>query len=161
MARASFELIEAIRKTADTLQQGSAYMWGHMGSCNCGHLAQEITRLSKADIHAYAMRGHGDWTEQVMDFCPSSGMPMDLLISQMLEAGLDTDDLVHLERLSDTSVLLKLPFAERNLQHNLRNDVVKYLNTWAIVLEEQLAEKVNLGELLVKEVVEEEATVTA
>jgi len=151
MAIASFELIEAIRNTAEKLQQGSAYMWGHMGSCNCGNLAQEISSLSKADIHAYAMRGHGDWTEQVMDFCPNSGMPMDLLISQMLEAGLDTDDLVNLERLSDNSVLLKLPSAERNLKHNHRDDVVKYLNTWAMVLEEKLAEKVNLGALLAKE----------
>ncbi len=147
MARASFELIEALRRTAANLKKGAPYMWGHMGSCNCGNLAQEITHLSKADIHTYAMRGHGDWTEQVMDFCPSSGMPMDLLISQMLEAGLDTDDLINLERLSDNSVLLKLPFADRNLKHNHRDDVVKYLNTWALLLEEKLAEKVNIDEL--------------
>lgn len=126
-------------------------MWGHMGSCNCGNLAQEITKLTKADIHAYAMRGHGDWADQINYFCPTSGMPMDLLISEMLNAGLDREDLVHLERLSDQQVLRQLPPEERNLRHNYRDDVVKYLMAWASLMEEQLTEKINLAEALAPE----------
>lgn len=150
MARVNSELVAAIRRTAEKLKKGSPYMWGHMGSCNCGHLAQEITRLSKSEIHAYAMRGHGDWSEQVNDFCPTSGLPMDLLISQMLDAGLDRDDLSHLERLSDQQVLRRLPPAERHLRHNLRDDVVKYMLAWAELLEEQLVEKIDIKEALVR-----------
>ncbi len=60
MAQAKVEIIDALRRTAKKLSVGSEYMWGHMGSCNCGNLAQEITKRSKAEIHAYAMQGHGD-----------------------------------------------------------------------------------------------------
>ncbi|MEQ8414285.1 MAG: hypothetical protein RIE86_00145 [Imperialibacter sp.] len=146
MARANAALIQAIRRTAEKLKKGNDYMWGHMGSCNCGNLAQEITQLTRASIHAYAMRGHGDWADQINDFCPTSGMPMDLLISEMLSAGLDREDLIHLERLSDQEVLSKLPLTERNLRHNYRDDVVKYLTTWASALEDELVEKVNISD---------------
>jgi len=146
MAKANAALIQAIRRTAEKLKKGNDYMWGHMGSCNCGNLAQEITQLTRADIHAYAMRGHGDWSDQINDFCPTSGMPMDLLISEMLSAGLDREDLVHLERLSDQEVLCKLPLTERNLRHNHRDDVVKYLTTWASALEDELLDKVNISD---------------
>ncbi len=147
MAKASLHLIRALRRAAKELKSGSSYMWGHMGSCNCGHLAQQITQLSRAEIHAYAMRGCGDWSDQVMDFCPTSGMPMDLLISQMLEAGLTTEDLAHLEKLSAPEILQRLPVGERHLQHNKRDDVVKYLGTWAQLLEEQLVDQVEIGGL--------------
>jgi len=60
MAQAKTEIIDALRRTADKLKNGSQYMWGHMGSCNCGNLAQEVTKRTKAEIHAYAMQGHGD-----------------------------------------------------------------------------------------------------
>lgn len=147
MARANESLIEALRRTAANLKNGSPYMWGHMGSCNCGHLAQQITRLTKAEIHEYAMRGRGDWSEQVMDFCPGSGMPMDLLIGQLLEAGLSTEDLSYLEKLSDPEILRRLPRGHRHLQHNLRDDVVKYMLLWAVTLEEKLAEDVSISDV--------------
>jgi hypothetical protein len=137
MAKATAELIAALRRTAAKLDKGVGYQWGHMGSCNCGHLAQELSGLSKAEIHAYAMRKYGDWTEQVQDYCPSSKMPMDLLISTMLEAGLSTDDLKNLERLSDQSVLENLKGGKRYLNKNSRADVVEYLKTWASMLENE------------------------
>ncbi|WP_236676295.1 hypothetical protein [Chryseolinea lacunae] len=139
MARASYEIIQLLRRTAQALQQSNTYQWGHMGSCNCGFLAQEVTHLRKDEIHRRAMQRHGDWSEQLNDYCPASGLPMDTVIDDMLMQGFDTDDLKHLERLSDGNVLHRLPVAERNLHHNLKPDVVKYLNTWADLLEDQLA----------------------
>ena len=56
MATANPDLIAAIEKTTLNLSKGSPYQWGHMGSCNCGNLAQELTKLSKAEIHSYAMQ---------------------------------------------------------------------------------------------------------
>ena len=50
MAKATPILIEAIRNTAKKLETGAPYQWGHMGSCNCGNLAQEITDLSEKEI---------------------------------------------------------------------------------------------------------------
>lgn len=148
MARPKPELIEALRNTARKLAKSQQYQWGHMGSCNCGHLVQEITKLSKAEIHAYAMRTRGgDWSEQALDFCPTSGFLMDQVISYMLDAGMDIVDFKHLERLSDKEVLNRLPQQERYLRHNVREDVVKYMNTWADLLEEKLAVQISLEDV--------------
>lgn len=137
MTKANPELIAALRRTAINLQKNSPYQWGHMGSCNCGHLAQEITSLSKKEIHARALRSRsGDWNEQLIDYCPTSGLPLDEVISEMLAAGLDREDLKQLERLSNPAILNLIP-GKPNLQHNKREDVVAYLTAWAKLLEEE------------------------
>jgi len=139
MARPNLDLIAALRRTAQKIQHGAPYQWGHMGSCNCGNLAQELTKLTKAEIHANAMaNGRGDWNEQLNDYCPTSGLPMDLLIGEMMEKGLDSEDLKYLERLSDIRVLQRLPKEKRFLRHNFRDDVVLYIREWADLLEDQL-----------------------
>lgn len=140
MARSSAQLVAAIRQTADRLVKGANYQWGHMGSCNCGHLAQTITQLDKSHIHRAAMWRHGDWSEQLRDYCPQSGLPLDEIIDQMITWGLSTDDLAHLERLSDANVIKALPPGRRYLHHNLRDDVVLYLSTWADLLELELVQ---------------------
>lgn len=145
MARPNLDLIAALRRTARKIEQGSPYQWGHMGSCNCGNLAQEITKLTKAEIHAHALaNGRGDWNEQLNEYCPTSGLPMDLLINEMIDAGLDSDDLKHLERLSDRRILNRLPENKRHLRHNYRDDVVLYISEWATMLEEQLLSTIKL-----------------
>ena len=145
MAKSNVYLIESLRRTAKKMSEGAPYQWGHMGSCNCGNLAQEITRLSKAEIHAYALQTRfGDWSEQTAEFCPTSKLPMDLVISEMMEAGLTRTDLKNLEKLSDKKVLKRLPLEDRYLKHNKRDDVVKYILTWADLLEEELLSKIDL-----------------
>lgn len=151
MARPSRRLIDAIRNTAQKLSKNTDYQWGHMGACNCGTLAQELTHLTKGEIHNYAMRGHGDWTEQVEAFCPTSEMPMDLLINQLIAAGLTLEDLINLERLKDQEVL-SLIYREKkeHLQHNKQEDVILYLNAWADLLEKELRQK-TLDQILITE----------
>ncbi len=144
MARPNPELIDALRRTARKLKDGAPYQWGHMGGCNCGNLAQELTKLSKDDIHRYAMQRYGDWNEQVEDFCPTSALPIDVVISEMIGAGLMLEDLKNLEKLSDRQVLARFPIEKRFLKHNVRNDVVAYISEWAEMLEEQLLEKITL-----------------
>jgi hypothetical protein len=144
MAKESVELISAIRKAAKRLAQSSQYEWGHMGACNCGFLAQEITQLRKEEIHQRAMTGHGDWTEQLNDYCPTSGLPMDDLISELVGAGLDTADLKHLERLSDPMVLQAMDVTSGFPRHNNKGDVVRYMHTWADVLEAKLLHRIEL-----------------
>lgn len=139
MAKPNPRLIDALRTTAQNLREGAPYQWGHMGSCNCGHLAQVITAVPGETIHSGALRGHGDWSEQVIDYCPASGLPMDDIISAMLAAGLNRDDLIHLERLSDPLILKRLPADRRHeLRRNRRDDVVSYLSCWADLLEAEL-----------------------
>lgn len=115
MATTSIELIEAIRTTARKLESGAMYHWGHMGACNCGNLAQELLKVSKADIQAWALETReGDWSEQTEEYCPTSNLPMDLIIRKMLNKGLSAQDLKHLEKLSDPKVVSLLPGAVRN-----------------------------------------------
>ncbi|MEM6845661.1 MAG: hypothetical protein AAF944_17665 [Bacteroidota bacterium] len=159
MASPKPALIVAIRNTAKKLASSPQYQWGHMGSCNCGHLVQEVTQLSRADIHEYAMRTRGgDWSEQAMDYCPTSGYLMDQVISIMLEAGMDLVDFKHLERLSDKAVLARLPQGSRHLRHNYREDAVIYLNAWADLLEDRLLQQVELPSLEITPVAVEYAS---
>jgi hypothetical protein len=144
MARPSVDLISKVRQAARIIAAGAPYQWGHMGSCNCGHLAQAITKRSKGDIHGRAMQRHGDWEQQLRDYCPQSGLPLDEVIDEMLAMGLTRRDLSNLERLADPAILRILPPERRYLRHNQREDVVLYLKTWADVLENELLEKVDL-----------------
>lgn len=128
MTRPSADLIRALRETASRLERSTIYQWGHMGQCNCGHLAQTITGLSPAEIHAFALAREGDWEQQARDYCPDSGLLIDHVLASLMEIGLDAQDIRNLERLSDPSVVRRLGFYPR---HNRRDDVVSYLRAWA------------------------------
>lgn len=151
MAISSIELIEALRRTAQKLESGATYHWGHMGACNCGNLAQELLLVSKAEIHAWALESReGDWSEQTDEYCTTSHLPMDLMIRKLLEKGLSAHDLKHLEKLSDPQILALLPESERELNYHHKSDVISYLRAWAILLENNLVEKVSLNGLFVE-----------
>jgi hypothetical protein len=145
MAKASFEVVEILRRTAIEISGNDAYQWGHMGSCNCGFLAQQVTKLSRAEIHRRAMQGHGDWNEQLNDYCPASGLLFDDVIDSLLSAGFDIDDLRQLENLGNNEVLAEI--SRENLSRNDRNDVALYLNIWADLLEVKLLSKLSLPRL--------------
>ncbi|AMQ56903.1 hypothetical protein [Algoriphagus sanaruensis] len=149
MAKPNPQLISAIERTVLKLQTGAPYEWGHMGACNCGNLAQELTKLTKGEIHQYAMQRHGDWNEQLIDYCPTSGYPMDLMISKMIDAGLSIDDLAHLERLSDQTILRQIPKERRDkMNQNSREDVILYMQTWANLLREKWIENQEISDAL-------------
>lgn len=149
MARATIEVIQALRNTIHRLRNSNSkdYQWGHMGSCNCGFLAQEITHLRKDEIHARAMCRYGDWSEQLHDYCPTSGLLMDDLIREMLDFGFDRDDLIHLERLSHPKVIAYAKTEERTFQHNVKEDAIRYLNLWADMLENEMIDQINVPRL--------------
>lgn len=155
MAVITLHLIESFRKTITKLKKNAPYQWGHMGACNCGNLAQELTQLSKAEIHQFAMQKSGDWNDQLIDYCPTSGYPMDLMISKMIEAGLTIDELRHLETLSHPRILQHIPFEKRiSLQKNRKDDVILYMETWADLLENEWVKQqsVNLEEITQKNI---------
>ncbi len=136
MATATPKLISALRTTAARLREGSNFQWGHMGSCICGHLAQTVTELSPAEIHRRAMERHGDWSEQSVEHCPTSGLAIDHVIDEMLALGLHIGDLRHLEKLSDPRILARVP--ARWLRRQDRNHAVQYMEAWAELLEDEL-----------------------
>ncbi|HEY4182984.1 MAG TPA: hypothetical protein VGM90_39440 [Kofleriaceae bacterium] len=139
MARPSALLVQALRTTIVRLDAGSVYQWGHHGQCNCGHLAQTVCRLPAAKIHAFALERDGDWEALCNAYCPTSGLPIDDVITELVALGLTTDDLAHLERLDDPAVLAALHGGHRWLRRNDRADLVAYLSAWASLLERSLA----------------------
>ena len=144
MAKHTPSVILLLRTTAKELENCSDYQWGHMGSCNCGFVARKISGLSKDKIHTLAMQRTGDWSEQLNDYCPGSGLPMDSLISEMIAFGFDTEDLRHLEHLSDRAVLQLLPTDKRYLIRHSKTDVTLYLQAWSALLESRLLEEITL-----------------
>lgn len=139
MATPSLELIDALRTTAHNIATGAPYQWGHMGSCNCGHLAQVLTSFTRAEIHAWALESReGDWSEQTAEYCPNSHIPMDKMIDALVAKGLSIEDLRHLEYLSDPLVLQQVSEKDKPLEYNRKEDVIKYIRAWASVLENHL-----------------------
>jgi hypothetical protein len=145
MAQANILLIEALRETAARLRNGAAYSWGNHGACNCGNLTQVVTKLSKEEILAYAHTGIGEWTELAEDYCGVTNAPAGLLISKLQEIGLTPSDIHNLEYLEDKVVLQRLPGGFRWLKRNVREDVIVYFETYADLLEEQLANKISIS----------------
>lgn len=144
MATATIELIQALRETATRLKNGSHYAWGHHGACNCGNLAQVVTNLSEGEILRYAHAGIGEWTELAQEFCPVTQLPINMLISQLEAIGLTPTDIHHIEYLTDREVLNHLEGGFRWLKRNKREDAIAYFNAFANLLEEQLANSINI-----------------
>ncbi|HKS21658.1 MAG TPA: hypothetical protein VJZ76_02580 [Thermoanaerobaculia bacterium] len=128
------DLLAALDRTIARLSGDTAYSWGHMGMCNCGHLAQSITGLTQAEIHASALEREGDWEAQANRYCPSSGLLIDTVLAAMFALGLTRDDIRHLEKLSDPNVLRGA--GRTYLRRNQRDDVLVYLKAWREVLDE-------------------------
>src|SRR5262245_31111342 len=105
----SSRLAVALRITADRIERGAPYQWGHMGQCNCGHLAQPITQRTSAEIHCSALaEGTGEWSEHLRDRCASTGALIDDVTDALISLGFTRDDLAHLEDLSAPQVLKEL-----------------------------------------------------
>lgn len=144
MAHPNLTLIGALRKAAATLKAGAPYAWGHHGACNCGHLLQAVTHLSKEEILRAAHTGIGEWTEIAEDYCPVSLAPAYLLIARLEAIGLTPTDIHYLEYLKDRAVLESLPGGFRWLRKNVREDVVLYFETFARLLEDRLLESIRI-----------------
>ena len=137
MARPNAELVTALRTTASRLRDGAAYRWSSFAACNCGNLVQTVTSLSAKEIHEAAFQRPGDWAEQAREYCPGTGYPLDYVFQRLFELGLEREDIGHLERLSCPRVRRRVGI-DVELHHNRRADVVRYMEAWADMLEEQL-----------------------
>jgi hypothetical protein len=145
--RIRLQKIEALRQTAARLQNGAEYDWSHQGNCNCGHLVQTVTKLSKSEIHRLALQKAGDCGEKALEYCPTSDYPIDHIITTLLELGFTRRDLYELERLSSQPVLELVPKPRKPLRHNQCRDVVVYMYTWADLVEEELLRKISIPDL--------------
>jgi len=150
MAHPNRALIGGLRSAAAGLVNGNYYAWGHHGACNCGHLLQATTKLTKEEIVTYAHTGIGEWTELAQETCSVSNTPLNLLLTKLQQLGLTPTDIHNIEYLEDREVLNRLPGGFRWLKRNLREHVVLYFETMAFMLEDRLISntEVNYSELL-------------
>ena len=144
MAFPNLTLIGALRQAAANLKAGGHYAWGHHGACNCGHVLQVVTHLSKEEILKQAHTGIGEWTELAEEYCEVTGAPAYMLVGKLEAIGLTPTDIHCLEYLKDRTVLEKLPGGFRWLQKNVREDVIVYFETFAQLLEDQLVQHIPL-----------------
>ena len=138
MAYPNRALILALEATHAKLINSPLYAWGHLGACNCGHLAQVVTQKSAAEIHRLALRRAGDWGEVAIDYCPQSGLPVDHILSEMFDLGLSATDIDHFEDLSDPEVLAEVVTPGVYLSRNDKNHVLLYIEGWIRVLKRAL-----------------------
>ena len=152
MAHPNTALIEGLRTAAAGLVNGNYYAWGHHGACNCGHLLQATTQLTKEEIVRYAHTGTGEWTELAQENCEVTGAPINLLLKKLQQLGLTPTDIHNIEYLEDRDVLNRLPGGFRWLKRNVREHVVLYFETMANMLEERLISniEVDYSELLLQ-----------
>ena len=136
MAKASQELIDALRETAGRVSTGVRYEWGRMAHCNCGHLIQTVTQRQGAEIAKTVEHHPLEWTEHARDYCPNSGHAVEDLFKALANMGFGREDVIHLENLSDPTVLKHL--GSTYLQRNHREDLVRYLYAHAELLENQM-----------------------
>lgn len=144
MAHPTIALVHALRQAAHNLRNGAPYAWGHHGSCNCGHVLQVVTQLSREEIVRHAQTVYGEWTEIAEEYCGVTNAPAYLLVSKLEQLGLTPTDIHNLEYLEDKAVLQQLPGGFRWLKRNVREDVVIYFETFATLLEEQLIRSIPL-----------------
>lgn len=138
MAKATIELIGALRETALRLRKGAHYAWGHHGACNCGNLVQVVTNFSEGEILRYAHQGIGEWTEMAEEFCPVTSAPLTLVISRLEQIGLTPTDIHNIEYLADKEVLKNLEGGFRWLKRNKREDAIAYFEAFANLLEDKM-----------------------
>jgi len=129
------DLIKALRETADRLNNGARYEWGHMGRCNCGHLVQTLTDMTDIEIAESVDYQLNEWTEHANDYCDGSRTKVQDLFDTLGGFGLGPEDLRHLEHLSDRRILQRID-GRQELRKNVVSDVSLYMRTMADVLEE-------------------------
>jgi hypothetical protein len=144
MANPSITLIEALREAAKRLKSGAHYSWGHHGACNCGQLLQVITSLEEKEILSRAHTGCGEWTEIAAESCSITGIPVDVLVSDLQSAGLTPTDIHNIEYLNNKAVLNCLPGGFRWLKRNVRQDVIDYFEAFALFLEHRLLKEISI-----------------
>jgi hypothetical protein len=147
MAYPNLTLVQALRDAANNLRSGAHYAWGHHGSCNCGHVLQVVTQLTKGEIIRHAQTIAGEWTEIAEEYCGVTNAPAYLLIAELEKIGLTPTDIHSLEYLGDRTVLNALPGGFRWLQKNNRDDVITYFETFAQLLEDRWLETIEIPEM--------------
>jgi hypothetical protein len=84
----------------------------------------------------------GAWEPENVGACGATGTPLDVVLDELRQLGLDASDVRHLERLSDPAVRRRLGTNTVDFPHYVRTNVIAYLDAWADLLAERLGTSV-------------------
>ena len=115
-------LIEALTSVVTALRNNTiAYNWIKQNTCNCGLVAQAITRTGNEELSRDYIQPIStplkekkkskfcpSWSDMVAEYCPLTGEPIAEVFKKLYEAGLTREDIGHLEYLSDPIILKKI-----------------------------------------------------
>ena len=129
------ELITALKQTANDLNNGCKYEWGHMGRCNAGCLVQNLMNKTDTEVAKMVDYDIAEWSEHAKDYCIGTNQKVNDLFSTLNSFGLSYKDIMHIEYLSDPAILSLMPEHRRHLRKNSPSDVSDYMNCFAQHLE--------------------------
>lgn len=149
-------------------EQKIGYDWSGHGTCNLGLVASCLLGKSPHelqndfDILSHGMgRDSADWKEAVSYYCPLTGLSSTMIFRRLQIAGLNREDMINLEYLSDPLVLKRIlectpfwkkwfillggpsPFINKHYYKEEENLIV-YLEAWIeLIKEENFAQNVD------------------
>ena len=125
MPNSNPELIAALRTTADRLESGVRYEWGHMARCNCGHLVQTITGMTDRQISCSIDHQLAEWTDYAESVYAGTNVKVDDLFRELERIGFNRTDVIGLENLTDkmAQFLVAGPDAEKILGDLMKQPV--------------------------------------
>lgn len=108
------KLITALRAAARSIESGTIdYDWAEQCRCNCGVLACALTGSPPSKLSLPSVKGGLTWQQIVGRHCPITGLPEQVTLRAMFEAGLTQQDIIELENLSNPAVCERAGFGRK------------------------------------------------
>jgi hypothetical protein len=153
MATPTVRLVQVLRDTADSIEDGSAdYLWLRPTHCNCGLVMRRLLSCTPVQL-----LNEVESTGRKVSFLPFSwgalayscidiftGRTKSSLFRKLMSLGLARRDFYDLEGLSNKKVLRRMKktrpefWLEVDIARNDAKTAAAYMRTWADMLEEQL-----------------------
>lgn len=155
------KLIKSLKLAINALKNDTIfYDWHNQESCNCGVVAQAILGKDSDEIEqsflkitealekkAKRLKGDEDdeedgkidstWKNAVKHLCSITGKSNIEILNNLIESGLEKDDIVHLEYLENEAILEKSEInTEDENYFKDKENLILYLSAWVKILEE-------------------------
>jgi len=115
-------LVEALTIVVTALKNDTIYYkWKDTNTCNCGLVAQAVTRTNKDELDELYLQPIASpiqvknkskfsptWSDMVAEYCPLTKEPVTEIFKKLFDAGMTREDIGHLEYLSDPEILEKI-----------------------------------------------------
>lgn len=136
-----------LEATADKIEAGD-FCWTESYRCTDGNLAQVVMGLTAQQLKQLMKEETGSiywcWSNEVKVVCPSTGLPMRLVVQALLKAGFSEEEITWIEGMSNIAVLQAAGIStdrfvnDSHLDKSKPEFVVRYLRTWANMLRREL-----------------------